>query len=219
MHRARYWRQITRSAAASGIAIRNNANWSVCQRHAKISPDLKSNGYPADKSIFYCNLKLGLLNLQVPRDSWHVPCRHRSRRCLSCWRAARCSWSRSLLLFHPSVNAPLLGDNTRFSVSVPWTQFLLQASSSRVNVGHVSQGVRGRLRPVRACAYIQPAKWTLRTITKVASHPLSFYQLQKLSSPCATRWFGSHCQGAKLGKTARSQPAPKYIFLGANIYN
>ena len=46
------------------------------------------------------------------RDSWHVPCRHRSRRCLSCWHDARCSWSCSLLLFHPSVRASLLSDNT-----------------------------------------------------------------------------------------------------------
>ena len=49
------------------------------------------------------------------RDSWRVSCRHRSRRCLSWWRAARCSWSRGLLLFRPSVRASLLGDNTRLS--------------------------------------------------------------------------------------------------------
>ena len=73
------------------------------------------HGYPADKSIFYCNFKLGFNTEVTRRDGWHVPCRHRSRRCLSCWCAARCSWSRSLLLFHPSVRAPLLGDNTRFS--------------------------------------------------------------------------------------------------------
>ena len=28
---------------------------------------------------------------------WHVTCRHRWRRCVSCWCAARCSWSRSML--------------------------------------------------------------------------------------------------------------------------
>ena len=70
------------------------------------------------------------------RDSWNVPCRHRSRRCLSSWRATRCSWSRSLLLFYPSVRTPLLGDNTRcfqrpVAVSVPWTQFL-RLSSNRL---------------------------------------------------------------------------------------
>ena len=27
----------------------------------------------------------------------HAPSRHRSRQCISCWRAARCSWSRSLI--------------------------------------------------------------------------------------------------------------------------
>ena len=41
--------------------------------------------------------------------------------------------------------------------------------------------------------HIQLAKRTSRTSTNVASHLLSFYQLQKIYSPCATRWFGSHC--------------------------
>ena len=36
---------------------------------------------------------------KVTRESWDVPCRHRSRRCLSCWRAAMCSWPHSLVLF------------------------------------------------------------------------------------------------------------------------
>ena len=54
-------------------------------------------------------LQLWTMLTEVTRDSWHVPCRHRSRRCFSCWRAARCSWSSSRLVFHPSVRVPLLG--------------------------------------------------------------------------------------------------------------
>ena len=54
--------------------------------------------------------------------------------------------------------------------------------------------IRRRLWSVGACAFHnQLAKRTLRTSTNVDSHLLSFYQLQKLSAPCATRWFGSHC--------------------------
>ena len=43
----------------------------------------------------------------------HAPSRHRSRQCISCWRAARCSWSCSLI--PPCSCATLLGDNMRFS--------------------------------------------------------------------------------------------------------
>ena len=63
------------------------------------------HGYPVDMSIF-CNLQS--LTGVTRRDA---PSRHRSRQCISCWRAARCSWSRSR---YP-VFALLLDDNTRFS--------------------------------------------------------------------------------------------------------
>ena len=89
------------------------------------------------------------------RDSWHVPGSHRSRRCLSCWHAARCSWSRSLLLFHPSVRAPFLGDNTR-SASLGRC---FCASSDRLLGSMFVVFLGGRLGPVGACAFhTQPAK-------------------------------------------------------------
>ena len=69
----------------------------MCPRHAKISPD-KSNvraWLSGGQVHFFYNLQLGLLKLQ--EDTSSHAARHRSRRCLSCWRAARCSWSRSLI--------------------------------------------------------------------------------------------------------------------------
>ena len=52
--------------------------------------------------------------------------------------------------------------------------------------------LRARGWPVGACAFhIQPSKRTLRMSTKLAFVYRS-YQLQKLPSPCATRWFGLH---------------------------
>ena len=63
--------------------------------------------------------------------------------------------------------------------------------------------LRCRLWSVGACAFhIQLAKRTLRTSTNVASHLFSFYQLQKVSSPCATTWYGLHC--LQSGAWARS---------------
>ena len=84
-----------------------------------------------------------------------------------------------MLLFYPSVRAPLLSDNMRcfqrpVAASVPWMQFLRQfKQASRLNV----MFLRGGLWAAGACAFhIQPAKRTLISNTKVASHLLSFYQ-------------------------------------------
>ena len=67
----------------------------MCPRHAKISPD-KSNVHAwlsgGQVSPF---LQLATSLTEVTRR--HAPSRHRSRRCLSCWRTVRCSWSRSLI--------------------------------------------------------------------------------------------------------------------------
>ena len=92
-----------------GNRVRNSANPCVRDMSKYLRTcQMSVHGYPADLSIF-CNLHLGLLKLQEDTP----PSRHRSRRCLSCWRAARCSWSRSLI---PAAScASLLGDNTRFS--------------------------------------------------------------------------------------------------------
>ena len=49
------------------------------------------HGYPADMSIF-CNLQLGLLKLQEDTPQADI-----DQEDVSCWRAARCSWSRSLI--------------------------------------------------------------------------------------------------------------------------
>ena len=88
----------------------------------------------------------------------HAPSTHISRQCISCWRAARCSWSRSVI---PRVLARRcwaiirgFWDVTRSqagrvrsrdasffqSFSVSWTQILRQLkNASMLNVGHVSQ--------------------------------------------------------------------------------
>ena len=133
------------------------------------------HGYPVDKSIFYCNLnlKLGLLTV-TRRDSWHIQCRHRSRRCLSCWRAV-CYCFTSV--FVRRCWATIRGLLSRR----PWARTCgrnFGASSNRLLGSMLVIFLRGRLRPVGACAFhIQPAKQTLQ----VASHLLSFYQLQKVS--------------------------------------
>ena len=78
---------------------------------------------------------------------WHVPCRHRWRRCVSCWRAAGCSWSHSPLrvcCFWAIIHVFKCRDagcqicrrhGTPFLPLLP--QFKL---ASRLIVGHVSQG-------------------------------------------------------------------------------
>ena len=100
----------------------------------------------------------------------------------------------------------VLSDNTRFlesgsrvskSASAPCTQFLPQFKYRPLGSVLV-MFLRARRWPVGACTFhIQPAKRTLRMTAKVTGRRrsllLSFYQLQKLSSPCATRWFGLHC--------------------------
>ena len=58
----------------------------------------------------------------------HAPSRHRSRQCISCWRAARCSWSRSR---YPPVFALLLDDNTRFSHDRRWDGACSRDASGR----------------------------------------------------------------------------------------
>ena len=197
--RFRYYENIYRSRATD-IAwarcysrVRNSANSFVRDMPKYLRTSKMSvHGYPADKSIFLLQLETRLTEV-TRRDSWHVPCRHRSRRCLSCWGAARCSWSRSLLLFHPSVRAPLLGDNTQFSDSSVSRGRSFCTISNRILRSMLVMFLWGKLWPVGECAFhIQLAKRTLRTSTMVASHLLSYYQLQKLSSPRATRWFGSH---------------------------
>ena len=84
-------------------------------------------GYPADKSSFYCNLKLGLLKTlqEETAGTSHADIDHDDvslAGVLSCWRAARCSTLQHAVgravCYYPSVRAPLLGDNTRFSN--PW---------------------------------------------------------------------------------------------------
>ena len=107
------WRGLTTSDMNPGFEIRLIRLSETCQN---ISRQVKCP-YMVIRGQVHFLLQLENRLTEVTRDSWLVPCRHRSRRCLSCWRAARCSWSRSLLLFHPSVRAPLLGDNTRFSNS------------------------------------------------------------------------------------------------------
>ena len=53
------------------------------------------HGYPAGMSVFDCNLKLGLLRSR--RDSWQCGTSHAEEDDVSCWCAARFSWSRSML--------------------------------------------------------------------------------------------------------------------------
>ena len=100
-------------------------------------------------------------------------------------RVPACILRPGMLLFYPSVRVSLLSDNMRcfqrlVAASVPWMQFLRQfKQASRLNV----MFLRGGLWPVGACAFhIQPAKRTLISNTKVASHLLSFYQSHCLQS-------------------------------------
>ena len=75
------------------------------------------HGYPADKSIFYCNLKLGLLKLQEETAGTSHADIDQDDVSLAGSGVLQGSVGRAVLiiLFHPSVRAPLLGDNTRFS--------------------------------------------------------------------------------------------------------
>ena len=77
--------------------VRNSANPCVRDMSKSLRTcQMSVHGYPVDMSIF-CNLQS--LTGVTRRDA---PSRHRSIQCISCWRAARCSWSRSR---YPSVRA------------------------------------------------------------------------------------------------------------------
>ena len=74
--------------------VRNSANPCVRDMSKSLRTcQMSVHGYPVDMSIF-CNLQLGLEGPTgvTRRDA---PSRYKSRQCISCWRAARCSWSRS----------------------------------------------------------------------------------------------------------------------------
>ena len=74
------------------------------------------------------------------------------------------------------VFTPFLGDNTWFSNLSASHGRSFCVSSNRFPGSTLVIFLRGRLWLVGACAcHIQPAKPTLRTSTKVASHLLSFY--------------------------------------------
>ncbi len=76
---------------------------------------LSVHGYPADKSIFYCNLKLGLLKLQEETAGTSHADIDQDNVSLAGVLQGAVGRAVLTLLFHPSVRAPLLGDNTRFS--------------------------------------------------------------------------------------------------------
>ena len=60
----------------------------------QISPDMSNvRGWLSGGHVHFLQLATRLT--EVTRT--HAPSRHRSRRCLACWRAARCSWSPSLI--------------------------------------------------------------------------------------------------------------------------
>ena len=112
------------------------------------------HGYLADASILYCNLKLGLLKLQEETaGTFHADIDQDD-----VFLAGLCSWSRSLLLFHPSVRAPLLGDNTRLSGRFPNPSASRGRSfctSSSKLLGSMSvMFLRGILWPVGAVLFI-----------------------------------------------------------------
>ena len=67
------------------------------------------------------------------------------------------------------------------------------ASSNRLLGSMLIMFLKGRLSVVACAFHIQPAKRSLRMSTKLAFLPTFVLPLQKLSSLCATRWFGSHC--------------------------
>ena len=190
--------------------VRNSANPFVrdMPKYLRTS-QMSIHGYPADKSILF-QLETRLTEV-TRRESWDVPCRHISIPCLSSWRAVRCSWSRSLLLFHPSVRTSLLGDNTRcfqrpVAVSVPWTKFL--PSSNRLLGSMLVIFLRGGLWPVGACAFhIQPAKRTFRSSIKTCSFPTTFVlPVAEIVHP--------HVRQDDLARTVyRAAPGPAHYYL------
>ena len=156
-----------------------------------------------DKSILDCNLKLGLLKLQdETAGTSHRDIDQDDVSLAGMLQGAWCSWSCSLLLFHPSVRASLLNDNTgtrrRFS-NTSASRGQVDAVFAPVQIGFYAQswsyfsGVDfGRSEHVLFIFNWQNE--LMRSSTNVASHLLSLnYKLQTLSSPCATRWFGSQC--------------------------
>ena len=108
------------------------------------------HGYPADMSIF-CNLQSSRLTGVTRR---HAPSRHRSRQCISCWRAARCSWSRSrypcvrgarccwtiICGFHTIAGGTEHAVGTRLDAVFPILQHLVDADFAAVKIGFYAQG-------------------------------------------------------------------------------
>ena len=64
----------------------------MCPRHVKISPDMSNvRAWLSDGHVHFLRLATRLTGV-TRRDA---PSRYKSRQCIPCWRAARCSWSRS----------------------------------------------------------------------------------------------------------------------------
>ena len=107
------------------------------------------HGYPADMSIF-CNLQLYRLTGVTRR---HVPSRHISRQCISCWHAARCSWSHSRYTrvhargccwaiirgFHTIAGGMEHAVGTRLDAVFPILQRLADADFAAVKIGFCAQ--------------------------------------------------------------------------------
>ena len=102
---------------------------------------VRNSANPADKSIFYCNLKPGLLKLQLPEKlTRHMQTDQDNVSLAGMLQGAVvrpvCFCLTLVFARHCWVIIRVFQ-----SVGVPWTQFLRQFNlASRLSVGHISQG-------------------------------------------------------------------------------
>ena len=175
--------------------VRNSANPCVRDMPKYLrTRQMSVHGYPVDKSIF-CNLQLDLLKLQ--EDCRHAPSRHRSRQCISCWRAARCSWSRNLI--PPCSRAPLLGDNMRFSESWHDRRGSRDASGRRfpnpsASRGRIFCGSWNRLLCSMLVMFLRGRCWLVGAFAQCSYSTAKRTHKLELTSHCLTSdWQLKHC--------------------------
>ena len=136
--------------APETIRVRNSANPCVRDMSKSLRTcQMSVHGYPVDMSIF-CNLQLGLLELQEETPQADIN-QDNVIQCISCWRAARCSWSRSrsppcsrccwtiIRGFHTIAGGTEHAVGTRLDAVFPILQRLVHADFAAVEIGFDAQ--------------------------------------------------------------------------------
>ena len=113
----------------------------MCPRHVKISPDMSNvRAWLSGGHVHFLQLATRLTGV-TRRDA---PSRYKSRQCISCWRAARCSWCSCCCWtiirgFHMIAGGTEHAVGTRLDAVFPILQRLVHAYFAAVEIGFYAQ--------------------------------------------------------------------------------